>query len=549
MAETEREKYRGLTARAWAGIALGVVALGSFFYVLTTLGPRGMNNNPVVSQALNANQWKLSGQIEVIEQRYRDYSPDQPIPAGLKEDAAKAIALQEQLLRINPETGAAQTDRLARLLMARDTLAALEVWPRIEALEKELPDAEGVKRTECLTELLKLRHEINQSRASARYKDLARETQLERTLMTAQAEPLRAQVDEVWARARAAVKEQNWMAALDDYTKARELMDEVNQRFARTRYSDIGFQTQLLAMETSLQGAYEAGEIEVLVKGAEEAAKLENRPQSADQYQQAAALQMKLNQKWPKSRFASDQRPELLETKRQTVLAEGLLEAAHQQDQAVNQLLAQRRTLAAVTAIQKINALFKSIEKDYARSGINDAGLAKKYAYLLTASNDLRSWQDEIYRKLVPIPDNENLMTMRSWVDQKTYQQLMRFNPSRERGERRAADSVTWSDAQEFCRRLGWVLGRRVRLPRASETSSIEQIAGGAAATESTQEKPRFSEWLDADEAATQAPITQRGGVDEVEPNLTDKAATSVLDKTTQSRGLSFRVVVEIPET
>lgn len=548
MAETEREKYRGLTARAWAGIALGVLALGGFFYVLTTLGPNSVNH-PAVSQALNATQWKLSGQIEGIEQRYKDYSPDQPMPAGLKEDVAKAIVLQEQLLRINPETGSAQTDRLERLLMARDTLAALAVWPRIEALEKELPDAEGARRIEGLTELLKLRREINQGRASARYKDLARETQLERTLMTAQAEPLKAQVNEVWSQARAAVKEQNWMTALDDYTKARELMDEVNQRFARTRYSDIGFQTQLLAMETSLQGAYEAAEIDVLVKGAEEAARLGDRTQSADQYQQAAALQMKLNQKWPKSRFASDQRPELLETKRQTVLAEGLLEAAHQQDQTVNQLLAQRRTLAAVTAIQEIHTLFQRIERDYARSGLNDAGLAKKYAYLLTASNDLRALQDAIYRKLVPMPESENLMTTRSSVNQKSYEQLMRFNPSRERGEQRAVDSVTWGDAQEFCRRLGWVLGRQVRLPRASEVLLIDQIDGSDAAPESTQAKPLFSEWLDADEAATQAPIIRRGGADEVDPNSTDKDATSVLDKKTPSRNLSFRVVVEIPES
>lgn len=544
MADHERKLYAGLSMPAWSGIVLGVISLGGLFYFLATLGPKRVSHETVPS-ALNADQWKLSGEIEAIEKRYREHPPEELPVDQLKEDLARAIVMQEQLLRINPNIGSDQAVRLERLLMAQDTLLAWELWPRINDLEKQLHTTYPKdQRLALLGELLELRRKVNQSRASARYKDLARETLLERELTAAQAEPMKAEVQQIWSEARAAAKRKDWMTALDGYTKAREIMDEVNQRFARTRFADIGFQTQLSAAEESLQGAYESAEVEVLTKGGDTAAEAGESEKAAGFYAQAIKMQQELNESWPKSRFASTNRPELLETKRQSVLAAALLKDVREQDVLVDGLLGQRRTLSAVTRIEAVQTLFESISRDYPQSSESDAGLGKKYAYLMNVRERLRELQDMFYEQMVPLPRNDAVMLMRDEVDQKSYVALMRFNPSRMRGDGLPVDSVSWTDAREFCRRLGWIMGKKVRLPRSQEISQALGERGADDANGFINVESNLAEWLDADDGASRAQISQ--GDREANEAAGPEKLSLYPEKKTQSERLGFRVMVEV---
>jgi hypothetical protein len=237
---------------------------------------------------------------------------------------------------------------LEKLLVARDSVIAMESWPQIESLEEQLEGEHTVQeRLQLLTQILEARRTINQSRALARYKDLAVETKLERDLIAAQAGPLKAELEAMWNQGRTALKKEEWITALESYTKARELMDEVNSRFARTKFSDVGFRSQLWATEISLQGANETAEMDVLVAGAEEAIVGEDLAKAANYYTRAVSLQVELNYKWPQSRFASNACFEDLESKRQATLGETLLREARELDHTTTDLLAQRRTLGA----------------------------------------------------------------------------------------------------------------------------------------------------------------------------------------------------------
>ena len=54
-------------------------------------------------------------------------------------------------------------------------------------------------------------------------------------------------------------------------------------------------------------------------------------------------------------------------------------------------------------------------------------------------------------------------------IIQPQWQALMRHNPSAYTDERRPVETVNWPECQDFCRRLGERLGRRVRLPYEAE--------------------------------------------------------------------------------
>jgi hypothetical protein len=57
-------------------------------------------------------------------------------------------------------------------------------------------------------------------------------------------------------------------------------------------------------------------------------------------------------------------------------------------------------------------------------------------------------------------------------VPQVLFSLVLNANPSRNAGRTRAVDSVSYVEALEFCRRLGWVLGTAVRLPPAQPASA-----------------------------------------------------------------------------
>ena len=58
---------------------------------------------------------------------------------------------------------------------------------------------------------------------------------------------------------------------------------------------------------------------------------------------------------------------------------------------------------------------------------------------------------------------------LRTEVPQALYSLIMGTNPSRNQGDLRPVDSISWLEAKNFCERLSWILGQPVRLPTENE--------------------------------------------------------------------------------
>lgn len=544
MAFKENRTWLGLERPVWAGVLVLLFFLVGGLVWLDWNEPRPVRG-AVVAPGFTANQWEVIREVERIEARFRR-AADGPPPAGWEREVSRAVMLQEQLLRSMAKPDPVQSVRLERLQELRDTLRAKTLWPQVQAGEEALLRDPGpsVQRTAALTELLGLRREINRSQAEVRFKDLVRETQLARELEDAQAGPLHATAMAAVAQARAEAENRDWVAALASYTQAREKLEELNRTHARTKFADLGLLKQVRAEEDTLQGAAQSLEAGLFAAGAEAAAAAGQAEEAAERYARAIGLQQQVNERWPQSRFFTTIKVEEWESRRQTVLAEAMLAKIAAQDRLIAGLLSGRQTLEAGRRIAGLQDAFVRLEQEQPKHRAAVGDLRRKYVYLASLGDELRRLQDDVYDRLLPLPGEPRLLLLRTEVSQVLYEQVMNFNPSRETGDDRPVDSVTWHDAVEFCRRLGWVLGQPVRLPSAREhalaSNDVLAAENGDVPYGFLQLNDPHAEWLWApDEAATAPMAAPAAGGAEGEPE--------VLPRTTKRRELGFRVLVELP--
>jgi len=461
-------------ARLWLLIGVGVGGLGYFFYFLTTIGPRRVGKSSAQVQTPDDPAVaKLSAEITDLEKDYQAAADAGVVTKESIDKLALALEKQKALVRIYPNAGLDQSTRLTRLDSALGSATAKLKMVEVDRLEKDGADAMGNSdpdlATTKFTEALRLQREINLSSADSRYKNYVRETSLTQQLARLEAAPLEKQMKASVAAARKAASEARWADALAGFMTARDLQGRINREYGRTIFADLSVIDDLDSEIESLNAAGIAGEIDAKEKQGDEANSAGKPLQAAAYYGAAGSLQMDVNQKFPRSRFISSERVESLEIKRQTALSTPTADILASLDKAIGEHLRKRQVVLAdqkiVDAVDVVGALFSK----YPKSRWIDGALKLKLAYLALKRPDIRALQDDVYDRLLPLPGASDRLLLKTEVPQSLYVLVMNTNPSRNPGRGFPVDSVSWSDAREFCTRLGWLLGTSVRLPTADE--------------------------------------------------------------------------------
>lgn len=461
-------------SRIWLLVMVGLVALGYLYYFLANMGPKRISesenrvttpDDPAVAM--------LSGEIEALEKQYRMAADANLVTVEATDALKKAIEKQKELLRTFSQAGLDQSARLVRLETELDSVAAREKVVLVDRLAKdgeELLDAGKFDAAgEKLREALKLQQQINLSSASSRYKNYVRETSLQQAINAVEAAPIRGEMEAATEAARKATAEGRWADALTAYTAARDAQARINREYGRTRYADIAGADRLSAEIESLNAAGIASEIEAKEKAGDEAVTLRRQADAAKLFTEAATLQLQVNQNYPRSRFISSQRIENLEIKRQTALSSDIADKLVELDLQTQAHLKRRQIIAAEQKLAEAGQLVEKLFIEYPKSRRLDGGLRIKFAYLALRRADLRTLQDEVYDRLLPLPGVAERLMLKTEVPQSLYVLVMNTNPSRNAGRTLPVDSVSWTDAQEFCTRLSWLLGTAVRLPTTDE--------------------------------------------------------------------------------
>ena len=554
--------------RVWFFGAIAIAALSYFYYFLTTLGPRKINNAPsVVSAPDDPAIARLSDEVGDLEKRYRQAADANLVTTESVDALEKAVEKQKELLRTFANAGLDQSTRLVRLETELDSVRAREKVMMVDRLEKdgeELLNADKADEAgDKLREALKLQREINQSSASSRYKNYVRETSLAQLVAAVEAAPLHREVEAALAAARKAADEQRWADALTAYTTARDTQARINREFGRTRYADLAGADRMSSEIESLNAAGIAADIDAREKAGDQAV-LEGRP-AATLFEEAETLQLQVNQNYPRSRFVSSQRIEDLEVKRQTALSSDTADSIQALDRAIAAHLLKRQVVAAEQKITEAAPLIEKLFRDFPKSRRLDGALRIKFAYLMLRRADLRALQDEVYDLLLPLPGFTDRLMLKTEVPQSLYVRVMSTNPSRNPGRTLPVDSVNWTDAQEFCMRLSWMLGAPVRLPTADEfrVALGDAVNGNEAwgshnsdghSHEVGRQKPNsygfvdllgnLGEWALASTEDAKAPVF--GGSYLNAPEVLAKVPGEQRDKSDRARHVGLRILIEL---
>jgi hypothetical protein len=554
--------------RLWLLGAVCLAGLGWFFYFLTTLGPRPVTGSTVVITELDDPAMaKMSDEIGALEKQYRQAADAKVTTPESTAALAAAVEKQRELLRTFTKAGLDQSTRLVRLETELDSARAVEKVVLVDRLERDGEEALGAGRLEeageKLREALRLQREVNLSSASSRYRNYVRETSLAQAVAAVDAAPLKREVDAAVTAARAAITEERWADALTAYMAARDAQERINQQYGRTRYADLAGADRLNSEIESLNAAGIAADIESREKQGDDAVRVQRHEEAAGWFEQAETLQRQVNQNFPRSRFVSSQRIENLELKRQTALSATLADKIEALDAEIGEHLRKRQVVAAEQKITEAGPLIEKLFAAYPKSRRLDGALRIKFAYLALRRADLRALQDNVYDQLLPMPGDEQNLLFKSEVPQALYVLVMSTNPSRNPGRALPVDSVNWSDAQEFCTRLSWLLGARVRLPTADEFRVAAGDAVGAywgshntdgRSREIGSQKPNTSgfhdlagnlaEWTAAADDADKALVFGGSYLDA--PETLARVPTELRPKSDRARHVGLRILVEL---
>lgn len=382
-------------------------------------------------------------------------------------------------------------------------------------------------------EALALQHEVNRASGEAA-RNVDREWRLQQELMRAAAEPRQGRVAQLLQRAAAAGAAGAWTEALADYREARDLQEGLNREYPRTRYSDLA---AIARIDTEIASLNDDGLSLRVAAQWEEARRLAaDRAPSADgAFAAAAATQRLLNERFPRSRFVSMERLAEIEADRHSAAAVPLLARARQSAEAAHGLFRRRQVFQAQLRVTEGFELLENLRARLPRARDHAEELRLQLAFLAAHAGELAAIQDRIYEQLAPLPGRSEAALLRTELAQEDFARVMSANPSRTGGPTLPVESVSQVEADEFCRRLSWVMGATVRLPTAEEMKAAHGAPDGFAAIDEG-----LAEWLRgrvADDPGA-APVWRSAAVG------TENAARNSRDR---SRG--FRVVVEIDLT
>lgn len=256
--------------------------------------------------------------------------------------------------------------------------------------------------------------------------------------------------------------------------------------------------------------------IEATAAAAEQAAAAGDLSGAARGLAEAVDAQRRLNARFPGSREASAPRAEQWEARRQTLLSAPLWNRVRALHATMGVALRRGDTATAGREATEAAGLVDLAQAEFPRSVLTDTRLARELDFLALCRGDLARVH-ALAREAEGGP-----------VPQQLYALVMHANPSRDAGSAVAVTNVTWREANEFCTRLSWMLGRLARLPTERDHARAAKHTG-------------IDEWLRprGGDPALVAPICDHDAAD-AGPAVRFEA------KTHRERGLGFGFVVEV---
>ena len=340
--------------------------------------------------------------------------------------------------------------------------------------EGELQEKEGhsVAAVSAFRKAAQLQRTINKQYPESEDRDHRRAAALFNRGFDLMARPLFESSSSEEQAARGHFQERRWKQAEQHMKEAISLQRELNEDHSRSRFAHHERLQRLEVGLASMQSGRASTEVDTRISKAAEAEKQGDFQEAARLYVEARQLQELLNRSHQDNEFASARKVEDIEILRQDAMSLDLARRIRDQDIRISEYLALGRVHLALREIAALADTLYRFQSAYPKSRDVHPDLFARIELLDSVKEEISRLQADIRDQLISIPDEDDWLMLRTEVWQGLYIRIMRANPSRHAGERKPVDSVTYEEAMEFSRRVGWILGREARLPKRGEFES-----------------------------------------------------------------------------
>ena len=454
-------------------ISLGTSIFGGF-WLLSQLGPKDVDFREIKPRAEVSDAAKafLQESIE-LEARYDEVAALRDPRAEDLRFLKQAIKRQEAYIGAVNGFDSDATNRKIRLEQRYQEIASKSLHRESLDLEKQAETFALKKDFEnaviAYTKASEKQQKINETFPRSLAYNVSRAILLTRQVISLTAEPLFQRSLAYEKEADALEESKEWALAEKTLKQAVDLQDEINQKYRGVKQADMSRIGQMRTKLIRIQSGQSYTELERISQIADSRLAANENFEAAALYEEAARLQQEINDAYRESPHASSSR--VTEFLRKSETAKSLelgLEIERNHD-LLQRLLSERRTYEATDAIVALRRDITQMQTSFPLSSLNNKDLQIKVRYLTLIQKDLGFIHDRIYDSLLPVPKYEEWLMLRTEVSQALFFLIMGTNPSRNKGDLRPVDSVNWIDAKDFCERLGWVLGKPVRLPTENE--------------------------------------------------------------------------------
>lgn len=479
-----------------------------------------------------------------------------------------AVAAQERLVALAGLSGA-ETARLDSLRTRLHIYRAERLREASVLLEKGADaDRAAGRSADAIAKLAEaLSHErmIRERWMLSNLEDNGRIARLDIRLRRLQADPIWERGRQLERAADAALREGRLPDAEGSLAEAIELERDYVMRFRDVRGTEVDRVDRLQRKLETVRSTALKARVEELTRSAAAAEAAREWTRAAELWSEAAKGMDDLAARFPQSSHA-DRKVSADYVRRQSLaLAMPEVERFRTGMEDVRSQLRKGDTAQAATLVSALSSRLALLLQRFPEALSPGDPDRRQLEVVRERSDTLALVRDSFVGQLVPLPGGQGRRILRTEVPQALYVAVTGTNPSAKRDPALPAESISYGEAEEFARRLGWLTGLRVRLPRqeeflsahgdlarrvpADEAWTIDTSDGKVRPVGSSKPNPagihdlvgNVSEWLQADEPGPSAVVA--GGDAQSAPAL--GVPLDLVGRGEASRLRGFRVVVE----
>ena len=456
-------------------VILAAAAVIGFFYFLTLMSPGKSVKAPSEYIDPSVESSQLLKESEELEAEFEKSASAGIVSAPEVDKLRKAIRLQEIYIEKARATSSdrAPMHRLTRLHTRLHNVEAEPLSRLVADFEKNARSAEESGDSEAADRFYRqaydIQDKINRGYWLSDFKSVTKVVEIDKAIKNLQVRPMYEESLAAEQRAKEAVSKSDWKAAVAEYEKAVQISRDISLKFPTSGYNDYMRIQRMRGELDSLKSSDLKVEIEKLLGEADGLQKKGEFAAASDRYAMAAVRQKDINQLFPRSIHASEER--LSEYSNLSTEAKSRIYAAEVSaiDREFTEAVRSSDIAKASDLSSNLVARVEQFRKDFPRNSDITSEDLIRVRYLNFTIRQIADIQKLVKSALLPVGSGGKKM-LKTEVTQKLYSLVMQENPSRNQSsEDNPVESVTYQEAMTFCQRLGWILGMKVSLPTEAE--------------------------------------------------------------------------------